>query len=115
MSSYIQFGASLVAYIPHMVIAVIGIYIAFDRCEAHPRASRLVSLGLFGLLLNALGGAALEVWVQNQQVISGSAGAYANRLVTFNLGLYSLQLAALVLITMAVFAGRDYASREISC
>jgi hypothetical protein len=114
MNSYIQFGALLVASIPHMIIAVIGIYIAFVRREAHPHASTLVSLGLLGLLLNALGGAALQVWVQNQQVIAGSAWAYANRLVIFNLCLYSLQLAALVLITMAVFAGRDYASRERS-
>jgi hypothetical protein len=114
MNPYIQFGASLVPSIPLMVIAVIGIYIAFVRREAHPRASWLVSLGLFGLLFHSLGNAALYVWVQTQHVIAGGASAYASRLVVFNLGLYSLYLAAMVLITMAVFAGRDLARRERS-
>jgi hypothetical protein len=114
MNPYVQLGASLVPSIPFIIIAMVGIYIAFVRREAHPRASLLVSLGLIGLLLNSLGSTVLNVWVQNQNVVSGSASAYANWLVMFNLGLYSLHLAALLLITMAVFAGRDYASRERS-
>jgi len=114
MNPYIQFGASLIPSIPLMIIAVVGIYIAFARREAHPRASRLVSLGLFGLLFHSLGTAALYVWVQNQHVISGGASVYASRLVMFNIGLYTLYLAALVLITTAVFAGRELARRERS-
>jgi hypothetical protein len=79
MNPYIQFGASLIPSIPLMIISVVGIYIAFVRREAHPRASWLVSLGLFGLLFHSLGNAALYVWVQNQHVISGGASAYASR------------------------------------
>jgi hypothetical protein len=112
MNTFIQFGAALLAAIPFIIIAVIGIFFAFTRRTAHPRASLLVSLGLLGLLLNAFGGAALQVWVQGQQVAADGAIAYGHQLVMFNIGLYGLHLTGLVLITMAVFAGRDGVRRE---
>jgi hypothetical protein len=106
MNSYIQFGASLLASVPFIIVALIGMYVAFVRRSAHPRASLLVSLGFVAVLLHSLGVAWLSVWVQNQHVIAGNASEYANRLVMLNLGLYVLNLAALLLITIAVFAGR---------
>jgi hypothetical protein len=112
MNSFTQFGAALFAAIPTIVIAVIGIYFAFARRAAQPRASLLVSLGLLGLLFNAFGSAALQVWVQGRQVAAEEAIGYGHQLAMFNVGLYGLHLAGLMLITMAVFAGRDVVSLE---
>jgi hypothetical protein len=97
MNTFTQVGAALLAGIPAIIIAAIGVYLAFARWAAHPPASLLVSLGLLGLLFNAFGSAALQVWVQGQHVAGEGEIAYGHRLAMFNLGFYGLHLAGLVL------------------
>jgi hypothetical protein len=113
MNPYFQFGAALVTSLPIIAIAVTGIGIAILRRTAHPRASFFVSLGLLALLCNAVGSAGLQVYAKSFDATYISETAYAHNLLMLNTGLYFLQLAGIILITMAAFADRKHGGRNV--
>jgi hypothetical protein len=112
MNQYFQFGGALLASLPIILVAAIGIWMAIVRRAAHPKSSLIVSLGLLALLCNVVGSAGLQVYAQSYDATYTSEAAYSRNLLVFSIGLYLLQLTGAILITAAVFVDRKPAVRN---
>ena len=111
MSHYLEFLFTLIPTVPMLIVTVGGIVVATARRAQHPRAFRLLALGLGALTLNLIG-SALRVYV-SVFAATDSAPALAQQLLAFNGLLYVLNLAGLTLVTVAAFAGRAPAAKGV--
>jgi hypothetical protein len=101
--------AGLAVQLPVFAVGAAGIGLAVARRRRHPRAARLAAAGLAVLLAHAAAGPVLTVWLPRALIRQGQHVAAVGAVTQAVAAARSAVLAAgLVLLVMAVFAGRSH-------
>jgi hypothetical protein len=104
----ILFASALIASLPLLVIAVVGLMLSRSKIpQAHTKARRLATSGFVVLGLHALIGAAMRAYLDTLFIGTGDRVAMANVLGLTNVAAYLLLATSLVLLLLAVLADRN--------
>ncbi len=108
MSDYLTVIATvLVASLPIVVIAVIGLVLCRSRLpKSHGKAKLLATMGFSLLGIQALGGEAVRRYIVGVAAGSGDRVAMANSFTTVGLVTYALLAVSLILLMFAIVADR---------
>jgi hypothetical protein len=101
--------AVLPTLVPFLGLGVTGLYFAVTRRLAHPGVSLLASMGFLCLIINAIGHAGLTIYILSNRPDLAHQAAFVLWYGVASVSLEVVDLAGLVLLAFAVFAGRKTA------
>lgn len=98
----------LLGHTPFVVVAAVGLWLAWVRRTGHPRVSAWAAVGFGSFIAHSVCRAGTQIVVQlSFRQPSASVTALAGRLVVLNAVIYALLLLSLVCLIRAVFIDRE--------